>query len=220
MINAIKKGAKILGLSLGLFLLIYFTLATLLSLMSTHPIEMEGEQNYEIFVATNGVHLDLIILKSDLNKELSNALSLTSSTKYAAFGWGDKGFYLNTPNWSDLTVATAIKALLLRSETAVHLTTYAKKRTDWHSILITEEQLALLLDYIYMTFEQSDDGEFIEIINSGYTNADTFYEAIGSYNLIITCNTWVNRGLKAAQIKTSIWSPFDKGVLWQVKKLN
>lgn len=29
---------------------------------------------------------------------------------YIAFGWGDKGFYLDTPTWADLKFSTAFKA--------------------------------------------------------------------------------------------------------------
>jgi len=29
---------------------------------------------------------------------------------WLAFGWGDKGFYLNTPTWADLKFSTAVKA--------------------------------------------------------------------------------------------------------------
>jgi uncharacterized protein (TIGR02117 family) len=216
----IGRWVKLISLLLSLFVLGYLALAVLLSWISTHPHLIEGEKTHEIFVSSNGVHLDIIVPKKELNESLSTALMLPAATEYVAFGWGDKGFYLNTPKWSDLTFSTAVRALLLKSETAIHLTMYRSESNKWQPVEINEVQLELLLAYISQSFQTDQDGQFIELPDSGYTNADTFYEAIGSYNLIVTCNSWVNRGLKAAQIKTSIWSPFDRGVLYQVKRQN
>jgi len=108
--------------------------------------------------------------------------------------------------------------LFLNSETAVHLTKYDKKYDDWQSILICSEQLTSLIDYIDASFSRNSEGQIVEISNSGYTSFDTFFEANGSYNCLKTCNNWVNSGLKKAAIKTSIWSPFDKGVLYHIEK--
>ncbi|HOB24230.1 MAG TPA: DUF2459 domain-containing protein, partial [Kaistella sp.] len=37
-------------------------------------------------------------------------LSKRTDFKYLAIGWGDKGFYLDTPTWADLKFSTAFKA--------------------------------------------------------------------------------------------------------------
>ena len=47
-----------------------------------------------------------------------------------------------------------------------------------------------------------------------YGNHDIFYEAKGSYNLFYTCNTWTNSALKAANQKASLWTVYDKGILY------
>lgn len=81
-------------------------------------------------------------------------------------------------------------------------------------------QLEQLIYFIEQSFETDDEMKLIEIVGKGYSNRDYFYEGVGSYNCIKTCNQWVNQGLKAAEIKTSIWSPFDSGVLYQVNKMS
>ena len=47
----------------------------------------------------------------------------------------------------------------------------------------------------------------------GYNSYDSFFEAKGSFSFYRTCNIWVNKALKVIGVKTSIWSPFDFGVL-------
>jgi hypothetical protein len=49
---------------------------------------------------------------------------------YLAFGWGDKGFYLNTPEWADLKVSTALNAAFGLSSSAIHSTFYKKLREN------------------------------------------------------------------------------------------
>jgi len=201
-----------------LVVIAYFSLALALSIISTNPKTFNCTNKKKIFISTNGIHLDIIIAKKDLPIKIQQELELHSNVNYASFGWGDKGFYLETPTWDDLKFSTAIKALFLNSETAVHLTKYNKKYSNWQSILICEEQLTNLINYINSSFSRDSEGQIVEISNSGYTSFDTFYEANGSYNCLKTCNNWVNSGLKKAAIKTSIWSPFDKGVLYHIEK--
>jgi len=196
----------------------YFLIALLLSIISTTPEKLDCEKDKQIFVSTNGVHLDIIIPKEYLQSEIETALETVRYVNYVSFGWGDKGFYLETPTWGDLKFSTAVKAMFLNSESAMHVTNYRRSYDDWERIMVCEEQLELIKSYIMDSFARDGSGKIIEIEDSGYTSYDTFYEATGSYSFISTCNSWVNRGLKKAKIKTSIWSPFDKGILYQIKK--
>ena len=49
-----------------------------------------------------------------------------STLRYIAIGWGDKGFYLDTPTWADLKFSTAFKAAFWLGNSAIH-TTFIKK---------------------------------------------------------------------------------------------
>ena len=196
----------------------YLLIALLLSISSTTPEKLNCERDKHIFISTNGAHLDIIIPKEDLKGEIETGLQMDEYVNYVSFGWGDKGFYLETPTWSDLKFSTAVKAMFLNSESAMHITNYQRSYNDWVKIMVCNEQLELMKSYIMDSFARDGAGQIIEIEDSGYSSYDTFYEAIGSYSFIHTCNFWVNRGLKMAQIETSIWSPFDKGVLYQINK--
>ena len=199
-----------------LMLVGYFLFAVILSVISTNPEKLNCEKDKTIFITTNGVHLDIIIPKVDLNSELQQALEIEEHVRYVAFGWGDKGFYLETPTWGDLKFSTAVNAMFLKSETAMHVTKYRRRQNRWIEIEVCEEQLEALKTHILKSFERDEAGSIIEIPDSGYYSNDDFYEAYGSYNCIQTCNAWVNQGLKKGNIKTSVWSPFDKGVLYHL----
>jgi len=118
-----------------LIVAVYFISVLMLSLISTNPKVFSCSNKKEIFISTNGIHLDIIIEKKDIPTKIQQNLKLGPYTNYASFGWGDKGFYLETPTWDDLKFSTAIKALFLNSETAVHLTRHNKKYNYWRSLL-------------------------------------------------------------------------------------
>ena len=195
---------------------LYFLLALILSLAKTHPPEQDCTSKYEIFITSNGVHLDIVIPIVFLEPGVRQKLELLPGTKFVAFGWGDRRFYLNTPEWKDLTFSTAFNALFLKSKTAMHVTCLRHTYSDWKSLGICPVQFNALTMYIEKSFNKDENGMFIKIPVKGYYDFDFFYEAKGSFSLFKTCNAWVNRALKEASVETSVWSPFDFGVLYHI----
>jgi len=203
-------------LLLGVFslLLLYGLMAVVLSYFGTRPNAITCDQSEKIFISNNRIHLDIILAKAQLNQNLQGQFS--DAKKYVAFGWGDKGFYLNTPTWDELKASTAIRAMLLKSETVMHVSYYGTTYQDWQEISICPKQMEQLQAFILASFQKDTAVKFIEIPNSGYGANDTFFEAEGYYSCLKTCNSWTNQALKAAEIKTAIWSPFTFGVLWHL----
>ncbi len=200
--------------------LIYLLFAFILSIWSTNPKKITCTQKQSIYLITNGVHLDIVLEKSQINTDFFSQLKDFNTSNYIAFGWGDKGFYLNTPEWADLKFGTVLNAMFLKSETVMHITRLDKKRNDFVKIDICETQLKKLVAFIEHSFQVDEYLKPIEIKGKGYSKQDDFYEATGSYNCIKTCNEWVNEALKVSEIKTSLWSPFDLGILYQVNRDN
>lgn len=166
-----------------------------------------------IYFNTNGIHLDIIIPKNDIDSLLLKGINSGPDDKYLSFGWGDKDFYLNTREWKDLTFKTAFKALFLNSKTLLHVTRYRTKYVEWKEIKISAGELQKLNHYILQTFKTKKDGMKIILKNKGYSNNDDFYESKGSYSVFKTCNTWVNAGFKESGLKACLWTPFDFGLL-------
>jgi len=205
---------------------IAFVLVYLLSAYCLSRITVKGEANtaheVSIYIKTNGVHTDIVVpVKNDQfdwSSEIKFAnthLADTTHIQYLAMGWGDKGFYLQTPTWADLKFSVAFKAAFALSTTAIHATYYDTLREDiaCKKIIISKAQYTRLIQYITGSFQHDAAGHVMHIItNANYGRADAFYEANGSYNLFKTCNTWANSGLKKCGQKACLWTPFDTGI--------
>lgn len=186
-----------------------------------------GAEDIAIYIKTNGVHADIVVPlvtgQMDWRSEIKFAnahLDDTTRITYVAMGWGDKGFYLQTPTWADLKFSTAFKAAFGLNTTAIHTTFYEKLQEDasCKKIMISSGQYKRLVNFITASFDKDARGHVLPIItNANYSNADAFYEATGRYSLFHTCNTWTNNALKACGQKACLWTPFDTGIFHQYK---
>jgi len=183
--------------------------------------ENDAHKEVTIYIRTNGVHTDIVVPVRnehyDWSKEVKakNTQANDTNFTYLALGWGDKGFYLETPTWADLKASVAFKAATGLSNTAMHATYLYKIKEDatCKKIEMSKTQYARLIKYLKDSFEKDSKGNFMHIkTNANYSNTDAFYEANGSYSLFHTCNTWANNGLKACGQKCCFWTPFDKGI--------
>lgn len=219
----VKKSQKTIGWAvLGIigFLVLYVVSALLISKISVNSDASQKDKEIEIFILSNGVHVDIVVpIKNefkDWSKEIlfQQTKSKDSLVNYLAFGWGDKGFYLNTPEWSDLKASTAFNAAFGLSTSAMHTTFYKKMKegADCKKIKISIEEYQKLATYISDSFHRDTYKNVQWISGNSYGNRDAFYEAKGSYNLFYTCNTWANNALKIANQKASLWTVTDKGI--------
>jgi uncharacterized protein (TIGR02117 family) len=135
---------------------------------------------------------------------------------YVGFGWGNKEFYLTTPEWSDLKFSTAIKALFFFGPVAIHATFYKYLIPDrfCKKVLVSRNNYLQLISYIQYTFKKDSNDDFIIIKNLSYGTDDCFFEANGAFSPFFTCNTWANNCLKHAGLKACLWTPFDRGILF------
>ena len=134
--------------------------------------------------------------------------------KYLAFGWGDKGFYLDTPKWSDLKASTAAKAAFYLGTSAMHTRYYSNIKEDEEcvKISISKSDYEGLVQYITDSFRMGEDNKVQWIEGRSYGPYDAFYEGTGGYSLFYTCNTWANNALKAANQKAALWTVYDGGI--------
>ncbi len=202
------------------FLLIPFTYLVVSLVLSI--ITIDRNESYEIpdktiYLASNGVHLDIVIPKKNIDSSLLADIIHKPSENFLGFGWGDKEFYLNTPTWGDLTFNVAFKAVFLKGSSLIHITRYQNIQNHWIKIKITESELSRLNSYLYESFDFNRNREPILLKNKGYTSRDNFYKAKGSFSFYKTCNTWVNTGFKKSGLKACFWTPFDFGLMNKYK---
>lgn len=184
-----------------------------------------GTDGYAIYILSNGVHTDLVLPVKNESKDWTKLLSYKNTKSkdslmnYAGFGWGDKGFYLNTPTWADLKANTAFNAMFALSTSAMHVTFHNTMDTGalCKKIWISKAHYLQLVNYIENSFQKDEHGAFQYIPGYAYGANDGFYEAKGTYNLFYTCNTWANNGLKSGHLKACLWTPLDKGIFYQYK---
>src|SRR5690606_25045626 len=136
---------------------LYFFVAVTLSFIPVNAQFHDCLPDNKLYISTNGVHTDIKIPVEYFNSEFINQIQILPGTQFVAFGWGDKNFYLNTPEWKDLTFSVAFKALLLKSEASMHVTFYPWKGTNWKPLHLCDQQLRLLIVYILNTFKYDEN---------------------------------------------------------------
>lgn len=225
-----KRTAEVLGktvLGLIAFVVLYFLVEAILSRVPGYKIEKQDQpRDISIYVMSNGVHTDIVL---PVEHEVINWFSIfpfentqgqNSDQHYVGIGWGDKGFYLNTPEWKDLKLSTALVAALGMGETALHVTYYddVQENDMCYKVMIDKKQYNIIRDYILESLDKDLSGhpKYIET-TAQYGLNDAFYEARGAYNLFFSCNTWTNKMLKKANLPSGIWTVFDKGILRHYK---
>ncbi|MEM9837266.1 MAG: DUF2459 domain-containing protein [Bacteroidota bacterium] len=184
------------------------------------PLIVVGKDRRDIiptrmaYLHGNGVHIDFIFAREDVPKHLLDRLPISTDTKYVAFGWGDYGFYLETPTWEELSPYVAFRAFFLSSPTLMHVINYPEVDEVWRQLPLNEQEMESLLRYVEAGFYVNPTtSTFVELPGTGYWEHDFFFRANGTYLFAHTCNTWVNNGLKGAGIKTGIWSSNEPGVM-------
>ncbi|AZA82725.1 TIGR02117 family protein [Chryseobacterium lactis] len=216
---------KILGIILGI-VIIYVVLGLLIPLIPISAKDDGEKKEIPIYIYTNGVHTDIVMpVKNDLQDwstkiPFADTKSKRTDYNYIGIGWGDKGFYLETPTWADLKFSTAVKAAFWLSDSAMHCTYYntMKEGDDCKMIMISRSQYQKLVKFVEDKFDTDANGKFMFIpTNAVYGDNDAFYDAKGTYSFLYTCNTWTNDALKVAGQKAALWTPSDFGIFQHYK---
>lgn len=218
-----KKIFRILLKTLGvlvLLIVVYLLAVVLLPMIPVNKEKQKPNDKITAYILTNGVHTDIVVpVKSEaIDWSTFVSFSDTKSKKeyeYIAFGWGDKGFYLDTPEWKDLKFSTAFNAAFWLGDSAIHTTFYDNMTIDDNckKVDLSVEEYQKLIVYIKQSFDL-DKNNKVELIKTDavYGDSDSFYEAKGSYSLFFTCNTWAASALKAANKEAPLWTATQQGI--------
>ena len=180
----------------------------------------------KIFVTSNAVHAELILpIKNfviNWNEQFpqSHFRQNVSAATHVAIGWGDKGFFLETETWDDLKLSTAANALWLPSSTCLHVTmkSVVARGSNCRMVSVSETQYQNLVASINNSFQRNELGQVIIVENQSYGGNDAFYESLGTYHMLNTCNSWVGRGLKEAGVCVGWMTSLPKTVFLYLPK--
>lgn len=212
-------------LSLLLLLGLYGASALLLPRIPVHAGWRNPAAGIPVFIESNGVHTDFVVPVRSATIDWSQSIpfrwfdAVDEGFECLSFGWGDRGFYLETPGWEDLRFSVAFKAVFFLGESAMHVT-YERwpppAGDDCRELRLTPEQYRRLADYLIASFARDAEGRLEPIDHPGYTPHDRFFVAKGTYSLFHTCNSWTGAGLDAIGVRTGVWTPFAGDVLRQL----
>lgn len=208
---------------LAIFIISYVMIMTIAHFIpnqfNQHTIH-QHQQNIDIYIISNGVHTDFVLPTTSTHIDWTDIFNPhdtpnKTTTDWISIGWGDRAFYLNTPTWADLTAKNAFNALSGLSTSAIHVSYESEQHIincqKCRKITISPQQYQTIIEHIRSSLPHTT--QQIPIANIHYWQNDAFYPAMGSYNLFYTCNSWVNNGLKKANIKTALWTVLDMGVI-------
>lgn len=225
--SGVVRSTKIV---LGLLLLYALAVgAGLISVNNDFVVATEPD-GVRIFVESSDVHADFILpMKTDhfdwsetpLFEEL-RAVHRNAKLDHIAVGWGDRGFYLQTPTWNDLSLRKVAHAMLLPSRTVMRVAlARPRESASCRSVVVSREQYHALTNYIQRTFAQAKNATkktFAPIrvqpidVHPAWGKNNFFFEANGSYHVFNTCNCWVGNGLEEAGVRTAWFTPLPKTV--------
>lgn len=206
------------------FPLLYFAAALAGGLVPANRGWDQPEQGVKIFIRSNGVHTWVMVptVAAGIDwRPLAPAAHIRDpryAGDYIAIGYGNREFYLNTPTWSDLSPRTALAAAFGSGPALVHVehAWYPEALPHQRPILLSEDAYRKLAARLRESFAFDAQGQTQPLIGRGYGPADIFYEANGHYNDYRTCNEWTGEVLRAAGVRTGVWTPLSQSIMWRI----
>ncbi|WJH40622.1 TIGR02117 family protein [Aliirhizobium terrae] len=177
----------------------------------------EAAETRRILVLSNPIHTDIAI---PLDAETRAAYGFLGAfgvpvgepgAEWLIIGWGGRAFYLETPTWAELKPMPLFRALTI-DRSVMHVDVAGGIEEEHPSIRsfdLGPAEFGALSDFIQASFVRNG-GNVVVIPDASYGMYDRFFEAHGSFNALVGCNTWTARALRSAGIRTGWWNPLPQ----------
>jgi uncharacterized protein (TIGR02117 family) len=169
-----------------------------------------------IWVETNGIHTGLIVPMTNEHADFTafasadHARAAPVGATHMLVGWGHAGVYRETPRWRDLKLGDALSAIFGSNQTVLHVTFLREPQANnalQRRIVISAAAYRRLAARITERFAR--DGAH----QPAYGDDDVFYDSVGRYSWLVTCNSWTGNLLREAGVPMGRWTPFAGGVM-------
>ncbi len=193
---------------------LYVGLAILSLFFKIKPIPQRAD--YSLLISSGAIHTEFVF-------ELENSPydwfelfppslvheGTPRAPKFISIGQGDKRFYYEFLEMSDLTLGLAFNGAFLPTPTAIHVEYLDRLNPSLrhYKLPINRENYLKLVAYILESI-RLEDGRPIKIDDFNYFRRDAFFWGTQSYHLFNTCNMWTARGLEVASLPRPYWAPF------------
>ncbi len=188
----------------------------------------DGDKSVEILVISNPIHTDIALpatpeLVAKFSFLTQNGMPLDNpNVRWLMIGWGGRAFYMETPTWSELKFGPVFKALTADTS-ALHvepLGTITEPNPAVTRFKISQAGLDAMTQEILATFARDAGGNTELITGHSYGEYDRFYEAKGTFNALMGCNTWAAKMLRFAGLQTGWWNPFPQSLHFSLNLQN
>lgn len=202
-----------------LILGIYMACALIGSHIPANNSWTAADEGVDIFVETNGVHVSLIVpvgLPTENLSDLVRPDQLKDPGLYGTHimvGWGHGRVYRNAETWADVKSGDIASAVVGSDDTILHVYHIANPTPQEYRkrLRVSKAQYRLIIGQIRASFRLDPDGK--SVAHPAYGPDNLFYDSVGHYSALNTCNTWTGRILKNAGVRVGIWTPLPGGVM-------
>lgn len=215
------RGIAWVLLVLGLATLAYCIAAWIGSSIEVNDSWREPDTGITIMVETNGAHTGIVMPIVAGGHDWRDTFPAAGRVRtdgylptHIAIGWGERDFFLNTPTWSDLDPATAVRVAVAGGPALMRVSHYVNPQPSPHHrpLRLREAEYRKLVHYFAQALPPTDPSTERPSYTS-YERHALLYEAEGRYTLLNTCNTWIGRALRAADVRMGAWTPLAGGVM-------
>jgi len=189
--------------------------------------ERSAAERRRVLVLSNPIHTDIAIPLDEDTRAAYAFLNQSGvpvsdpAAQWLVIGWGGRSFYLETPTWGDLKPLPVFRALTI-DRSVMHVD-IAGGIDEAHPAVtafdLDPRQFQRLSEFIQASFVR-EGGRVSAIPDAGYGAYDRFFEAHGSFNALVGCNTWTAGALRAAGLRTGLWNPLPQTLNVSLKLFN
>ena len=196
----------------------YFAAALVGSLVPANSDWREPNEGIPIFVETNGVHVSLILPMAAAGGDLSDVIRsehLANPGVYGThfmIGWGHGAVYRNAQTWGQVRSGDIGSAIIGSDDTSLHIYHLVNPRQSAirKKFRVSDAQYRAMIKEVRASFRLTDGRS---TAYPAYGPNNLFYDSVGRYSAVNTCNEWTAHVLRKAGIKVGVWTPMPGGVM-------
>lgn len=207
---------KVLACAVGV-VAILIVLGTVVARPLTTPAAASPGAGREILLLANPIHTDIALpIDDEVRAAFVDLIPAglpvdMPGVEYLVFGWGGRSFYIETPTWGDLRPLPVLRALTI-DRSVMHVSVAGLidlSHPAVRPLAVTAEGRSQMIAAIRASFVRKGDAPVV-VPGAAYGTDDAFFEAVGSFNALIGCNTWTAAMLRAGGVRTGWWTPLPQ----------
>ncbi len=153
----------------------------------------------QVYVVRHGWHTGFVIPAVDIHKSVPELKKRFPHARNIEFGWGDKGFY----QAEEITTGITLQAMFWPTESVVHAVAVPNDveryffGSNIEILCLSVSEYLSLINFISNSFARNEAGDVVPQKSGIYGNSQ-FYQGVGSFYFMNTCNKWTAKGLRSA----------------------